>query len=323
MSSFIRNYLNRFRLFYSRKINRVLIVVAVIFTILFSFIYYFSLKTIEKVLYDQMLHREQTVSRAGSMALKEFFELMGTQVFSFSTRKSIVNIDKDTQNLLDSFVARYDKYPIGGIILTDKNGKIIYTANTENIKNVGVDISNRDYFIDLKNNINKEFIISPPLISRFGASNGKYILAIASPVIKDNRFNGIIAVSVVIDEVTKEFLNPLKITEDTLINLTDTNGDLIFSTQGIKINLDYSKLSVNKEGEMKSISKDGLLIATSTFNYWNGNVWHLSVATPSKYALDFIGPLLNVSFIFFLFGILSIIIFSSLLITIIKLIRKK
>ncbi|MDO8341411.1 MAG: cache domain-containing protein [Candidatus Woesebacteria bacterium] len=323
MSSFVRNYLNKFRLFYSHKINRILIVIAVFFAITFSLIYYLSLKFVEKTLYEQMLHREQIVTRAGSIALKEFFELMGTQVFSFSTRKSIVNVDKDTQNLLDTFVARYSQYPIGGIVLTDKNGKIIYNANAEDSHGTNTDLSDRDYFIDLKNNIDKEYVISSPLISRFGVSKGKYVLIIASPVINNNKFNGVLLISVIIDEIAKEFLNPLKITENTLINLNNEKGDLLYSTRGVLINLDYLKTEDNKVGEWKNISKDGLLIATSSFNYWNGNFWYLSAATPSKDALDFMGPLLKINFAFLLIGIFSILIFSSFLITVIKLIRKK
>jgi hypothetical protein len=323
MSSFLRGYLSRFKLFYSHKINRILIVIVIFFAITFSCIYYLSLKFVEKTLYEQMLHREQIVTRAGSIALKEFFELMGTQVYSFSTRKSIVIVDKDTQDTLDSFVAKYEKYPIGGMVLTDKNGKIIYNANIDDSHSTNVDLSDRDYFIDLKNNINKEFIISSPLISKFGASKDKYVLIIASPVIKDNKFNGVLLASVIIDEIANEYLNPLKITEDTLVNLNNEKGNLLYSSKGVSINLDYLITKNNEVGEWKNISKEGLLIATSAFNYWNGNLWYLSVATPSKNALEFMKPLLTINFVFLLLGIFSIFIFSMFLLTAIKLIRKQ
>ena len=130
-------------------------------------------------------------------------------------------------------------------------------------------------------------------------------------------------VSVIVDEIAKEFLDPLKITENTLINLNNQKGDMLYPTRGVSIDIDYLKTTNKKIGEWKNISKNSLLIATSSFNYWNGNLWYLSVATPSKDALDFMGPLLKINFAFLLIGIFSILIFSSFLITVIKLIRKK
>lgn len=322
MSQWMIDYSNGLRRFYSSKVNRILFVLIVLSITIASLSYKVALKITTDSLIEQMLHREQISTRAASKSIVAFIDLMGVQINSFSTRPGIVNPGVKTQDILDSFVNLYSNYPIGGIAIADENGKVIYNSNIEGVRNVGANIGDREYFKELKNDSSKDYVVSDPVISRFGASSGKYSTIIASPIIKNQKFNGILFMSVILPNLTKDYLEPLKISNNSVISLIDLDGNTYYSSTDKPLDIDISNLDYINNNEWKNVTKDGMLVSTSLVTFMHKDVWFLSLATPAKDATDFLNPFIIMFGFFLVWSVLLVLAYSIFLVTALR-IRKR
>jgi len=239
--------------------------------------------------------------------------------------------------------------PIGGIILTDKNGVVIYNSNRLGTRDIGSDISDRDYFKSLKSSSKEgEFIIGSPVISQMGASKGKYIVALASPVVTNGQFNGILAVSLILSDLADKYLDPLKISPQTRVYMIDSNGVIMHSPFSNLIGVNYFEylnksnlkdsdkiidsldVILRTSGESKldiflpaepNFQLKRYLIAVSTVDistFSNSLNWKLAIATPVDDAFLFLYPYSSFSIVYLLFGLFIVLAFSALIILIIK-----
>lgn len=342
-------YWNGFKSFVSKKVNKIIIILAVIFTLGACVFYYVSQSVYEKAVVEQMLHREQVVSRAGSSSVESFLNLLGNQIANYSTRGSIVNPGTGTQKDLDLFMKIWEEEPIGGIILTDNKGVVMSNSNKSGTRVIGSDVSDRDYFLSLISSAQEgEFIIGTPVVSRMGDSKGKYIVVIASPVIKDGQFNGILAVSIILSDLANKYLDPLKVSPQTRIYLIDSNGVILHSPFSNLVGVNYFEyLNGNKlkdsdkiinsldkilrtEGESKldiflpaepNFQLKQFLIAVSTVDiskFSNSMNWKLAIASPVDDAFLFLYPYSSFSIAYLIFGIFIVLAFSALIILIVK-----
>jgi len=76
-----------------------------------------------------------------------------------------------------------------------------------------------------------DVLISAPVVSRLGASKGKYIVNVSTPVTKDNTYRGVLSASVVLDELTNQYILPLKVTKKSFEYLLAENGDVLATDQ--------------------------------------------------------------------------------------------
>ncbi len=219
-----------FRRFWRNKINRLLIFLIVIFVGLASIFYFLAEKRTEASLVDQMLHREQVIARAGAKSIESFLELSGNSLAFLATNHCVVNINEETQMALDSFVDEWKETSLVEVILTDKDGQIIFIANREDTgQKPGIIVADRDYFIAAKKANQGEVFIGKPFLPRLGAYEGQYLLSLATPVYRENEFQGVLGEGILLSELTKTYLNPLKISKDTQIYLLNQEGILLHS----------------------------------------------------------------------------------------------
>ncbi len=281
-------------------------------------IYFLLGKQAKDTLVEQMLHREQLSARAGGKSIETFFEFFGKSMTSLAARVGVERDNKNTRNILEEYIREWKDSPVGGVILTDKNGIVIFNGNKNFVPEIGVSLSDREYFPWAKTAKAGEVFISDPLISKLGYSKGKNIVVVVTPVkANDGSFEGILASSVILSDLKDQYLSPLKISDETRIYLIDYNGVVISSSieKFIGVNyLDYiSKTNIpgntkivdilsealksNEEGKIKIALPDEtkggtltkFLIAYAPINTSDKH-WTLGIATPESDTLTFLTP---------------------------------
>ena len=133
-----------------------------IFSVIFLFIFFN--KTSRNSLIEQIQHRQQMAVRAGANSIESFLSLIGNNLVILSNNPN--------QENLDQFIKLWSKSDVTGIIVTDRQGVVIRISNTLGIKDLGSDISSRDYFDWSKTAKRGEYRVFPPVVSKIGAQEG-------------------------------------------------------------------------------------------------------------------------------------------------------
>jgi len=172
-----------------------------IFSVIFLFIFFN--KTSRNSLIEQIQHRQQMAVRAGANSIESFLSLIGNNLVILSNNPN--------QENLDQFIKLWSKSDVTGIIVTDRQGVVIRISNTLGIKDLGSDISSRDYFDWSKTAKRGEYRVFPPVVSKIGASKGNYIFPVAVPLLDSNgKFNGSLVVSILLSDLANVYINNFK-----------------------------------------------------------------------------------------------------------------
>jgi hypothetical protein len=335
-----------FSSFWSNRINRILIFLVAFFVGLASIFYLIVGKRVEASLVDQMLHREQVVVRAGAKSISVFLELSGSSLALLARDHHVANIGKDTQVVLDNFIAGWEETPFVEVVLIDKEGVIQFVANkAETPLEPGVSVTDRDYFIAAKKSLPGEVSVGKPFLPRLGAFEGQYLLPLSTPIIVDGERRGVLGAGILLSELTKNYLDPLRISEDTQVYLISQEGVFLHSfypelvgknaIEYIEENsypgsdkiIDWikEKLTDSKEGKyifpMRKVDDktkfERYLLAYTPFSLGERH-FILAVATPQEDALAFFGPFYGNQIGALVFIIFMVLAFSTLLILAIR-----
>ncbi len=213
---------------------------------------------------SELQKRQRTLSRAQAANIKSFFEDFGNSVATFAKLQSLKRMDNMTQKDMESFVSQWsDSGLVGGIVLTDKSGVVRFNANVLGTPEVGTSLVDRDYFLWAKSEGNEgEYFVSQPIVGRLGASKGKMVVVVASPVHKDGIFTGVAASSVLLVPLTKRYLGLMKVSDETQVYLIDQDGSVLYdSSDKIPIKsriFDFLEDNTIKEGITKALAaKEG------------------------------------------------------------------
>ncbi len=236
----------------------IILVPGFIIFLLASFFYFFLVWRVSSTLTEQILYREELAAKAGSNSISIFIENLGFQLSIFASRPSIVTPNpQDTPHALKTLFEGMYSTPITGAILADSQGIVLYGFEKPGSLAGGEDISDREYFKWAQTAKNGEVYVGSPIISKVGFSNGRYIVPLATPVIKDGQFNGVLVTAFFIDELAAKYLDELKITGNTRIYVIGKDGIVISSPVEKLLGLnyfDYLKKS-NLDGINKAIGK--------------------------------------------------------------------
>jgi hypothetical protein len=335
-----------FRVFWKNKINRLLILLIVIFVSLASIFYFLVEKRTEASLVDQMLHREQIVVRAGARSISAFLELSGNSLTLLAKDYCVTDTNKDTQTVLDNFITEWEETPLMEVVLIDEEGVVQFVANKAKTPlEPGVSITDRDYFIAAKKALPGEVFVGKPFLPRIGAFKGQYLLPLSTPIIVDGERKGVLKAGILLSELTKNYLDPLRISEDTQIYLINEEGVFLHSFHPELVGenaIEYieensypgsdkivdwikEKLTDPKEGKyvfpMRKVddkTKFGrYLLAYTPFSLGERHCI-LAMATPQEDALAFFPPFYGNQIGTLVFTIFIILAFSALLILAIR-----
>ena len=287
--------------------------------LLAAFFYFFLIWRVSSTLVEQTLRKQELAAKAGSKSINIFVKNLGFQTSIFATRMSIISPNtQDTPQALKNLVEGMSTTPMTGVILTDSRGIVLYGYEKPGSFAGGMDISDREYFKWAKGASEGEIYVSAPINSRLGFSEGRYIVPLATPVIKEGKFNGVLVTAFFIDEITTQYLDELKIRDNTRIYLIDKEGVIISSPTEALLGqnyLDYIKNSnidgsneiyetlssalasdtagqihISLPDETKSGTLTRFLIGYAPVELDNSR-WVLAIATPVSDALASLTPL--------------------------------
>jgi len=180
----------------------------------------------------QLLRREQILARAEASNIMTFFQTFGDSIAVFAQLNSIESRNSSLPENMDIFVEQWrDSGLIGGIVVTDSNGEVEFNSNTLGTRDAGVSLSDRDYFIWAKNQKKEgEYFTGRPVISRLGATKGKVITPVASPVFQNGVFTGVVAASVELSPLTQRYLELLKVSDSTRVYMINEDGEILYNS---------------------------------------------------------------------------------------------
>jgi C4-dicarboxylate-specific signal transduction histidine kinase len=330
LKHFIFYHLDRERFFYTILITA--------FVAISGIFYWVTLKGTRETLNDEFSNREQIVARSGSQSISEFINLLGKNIsvlsVDISEDPSVVNV-KDN---LSRFMAGWGNTPASAILFADKDGKVVANENIASIPAVGSSVADLPYFTWAKKAKVGEYLITSPIVGTVGYTKGKNMIALASPVVVNGKFSGVVRVAIVLTDLANPYLNSLKFTENTRVYLSDEKGTILSSVTNTLIGVNYinylSKISYkgqpdalnkfvnaisspNSEGKFVAVLSDSLnqgklvnyVVAYSKVKVGSSN-WFLVVASPESEPGLYLWRVRNAAFGYFVFTLLMILLFS-------------
>ena len=314
--------------------------------------YFYFGKVTEKEVSEQMLHREQVITRAGAISIHSFIDLAGKSLLVLSHNPRLLVLNDQTQTALNDFVNDWKSTPLVETILVDKEGKAVFVTNRV-VTDIEKDVSlaDRDYFLWAKNAKQGELFLGQSVQARLGAFKDQYIVTLTTPVYKNDEFDGVLVGAILLSKLTDNYMNPLKISDKTQVYLVGRSGSIIYAyiTPLLGVNfLDYleknpftgsnvvtsavrerfNKLTAESEGKLEYIRND--YYDKTTFNKWlltystidlsnfsqPDKRWILVIETPYADAELFGNPFLSNQTAVLIFFILFILVSSLLEISI-------
>ncbi|WKZ25588.1 MAG: cache domain-containing protein [bacterium] len=207
-----------------------------LFSILFLSIFFNKISRDKLV--EQIQHRQQMSVRAGANSVESFLTSVGSMT-------TLLAIDPRIE-AFDEFIKAWQDESISGVVAADKNGLVYLHSERGNVESEGQSVIERDYFEWARTAKKGEYKVFPAIVSKLGSSKGKYILPIASPVVKSDNFDGVVVVAVVLSDLVEHYINGLEILESSDYYLVTNRGEIIYSTIPSLIGYKLEDLLANK-----------------------------------------------------------------------------
>ncbi len=280
-----------------------------IFAIVFLSIFFNKIS--RDSLTEQIQHRQQLSVRSASKSIETFLNSVG---------RTIVTLENNTNQVeLDKFISIWAESKITGVVVTNENGVIVRNSNVHKLNAVGVDVSDRDYYKWAKTAKKGEYKIFPPVVSKTGGSEGKYIVTVATPMINDDKFEGVIDVAILLSDLTTYYIDNTKVLDSSKVYLVVSDGTIIYSDsqdfagknfnelfennfigKELILNLISDELKKNEDTKIKlalpnfdkNYKLEPYLISASHIHA-SDNIWKVVVTTPEKDLLIFTYSVFN------------------------------
>lgn len=263
------------------------------------FLTIFHNKLSRQALTEQIQHRQQLAVRTGAKSIETLLSYLGKNI--------VILTNEPTQKQLIEFVDIWKDNNVVGVIAVDKNGKVVAASNREEKVAIGQTVIERGYFKWAQTAVKGSYKIFPPIISKLGSSKGNYILTISSPIIKNQKFDGVITTAVLLSDLAKGYLDNIGVLDSSQVYLITNQGEIVYSDvpeltgRNIENIFDNDFLGKDKVIEILSneIKKEDetkfklampnfetdliepYLVSTAPVSV-SGQLWKLVVVTPEK-----------------------------------------
>lgn len=277
----------------------ILVAVVVIFLTIAILFYFKVSERTEKLMVERLKVQGSALASFGSLSISDFLKSRETDLLVLSKLEAIRALkEEEGRQAMESTLSQLEEgVVVGGMIRIDKEGKALWVVNLMGIREgEGTSFSDRDYFLWAKKEREGEVFISRPLISRAGVTKGKWILVMATPVFYQEKFNGVIVLSVPLENFIKKYISPLSFSSEVKAFLTEENGRIIASNQPEATGQNLKDYLKEKEITVSSPIK----IGKQTFSLW--------VSTPYKEIVNLVFPFRKHQLLGFGFGLLVLVI---------------
>jgi C4-dicarboxylate-specific signal transduction histidine kinase len=203
-----------------------------IFSVIFLSVFFNKIE--RDSLVEQIQHRQQVAVRSGAKSIESFLNAIG--------RTTAVLADDPTQLKLDEFVNMWKNDNVVGVIAVSKDGRVIAASNREEKTEIGQTVLERGYFNWAKTAKKSEYHVFTPVISKIGSSKGQYIVTIASPILRNGKFDGVVVSAILLSELTNTYLGNLKVLDTSNLYLITSDGIVVYSDQSDLAGLNFSEI---------------------------------------------------------------------------------
>lgn len=158
----------------------------------------------------QVLESQITISfRNIDLILQDLQEEVGEQIYYLETEELNYILKRHSSRLPE----------VLSIKITDENAEFL--ADDRGVVSTNLNLKDRTYFNELKNDPSDRLIISPPIISR---TANVWIVALARPILsREGKFKGMVLATIPIDHYIKMF-ERINVLDNGVIALTNTKN---------------------------------------------------------------------------------------------------
>ncbi len=174
------------------------------------------------------LARQTDLTKAAANNIEAFMTVTKNSVVLLSQNYELVTEGDKRQALLEQYVKDRAQSPIVGVVITDEKGIVEANATRTQSSGVGVDLSDRDYFTWAKTASAGSVFISEPTISRLGASSGKEVLLFATPIFKNQQFQGALVISSTLEMFGNSYVQSI-FQEPFVVYMLDNSGTVLYA----------------------------------------------------------------------------------------------
>lgn len=261
----------------------------------------------------QIQDRQLIIARAGVSAIELFIKSIKSEILILKKLDAVVSLnEKETRKIFSDFLKQWKDTPVVGIARVDQDGKLFVLANKEGvIGDEGKRFEKEEHLILAENLKDKDrILVSTPFISPAGASRGKFIIIVYAPVYSKDKFAGNLSITILLDKFKKEFIDPVKLRNDTNVFLTDSNGKFIDGNNKLLAkNIDEYVSDIKWAGSGDEDQGAGVwkfqypndligqqqIVAFKSIslgNNGNSDSWKLIITNPKDLTLFFLSPIL-------------------------------
>ena len=171
--------------------------------IFFGFILFSIYEEVKQKTIDEFHAQQLILAKQAAKGIETFFRHYYLELTYLSSIDDVVLSNQQGKKLLTTFFNNNSER-INAITLVNAEGRIIYTA-PYNAKAIGADISYQNH---VKTIMNKHI---PVISDVFTAVQGYSAVAYHVPILRDNVYQGSLAVLIPFDNITKDYLESIKI----------------------------------------------------------------------------------------------------------------
>jgi PAS domain S-box-containing protein len=169
---------------------------------------------------DQLNNQQLVMAETAARGIESFFERYTQLLSQLSKMKQIASLDEQGRQLMQTlYLTHADE--IKGITRVDAAGRIIYTS-PETPGAIGADLSPQEH-------VQKILQTHQPVISDvFDSIQGFPTIAFHVPVFEDGAFQGSLAILIPFDQLSRNYLEPIKIGKDGYAWMISRKGIELF-----------------------------------------------------------------------------------------------
>lgn len=185
-------------------------------------------RNVSQALLTETIKRQLATTRTAAISVEEFIALSSRSLVLLAQTRQLTASSDERRQALDEYQRRREGTPITGVAVTDTKGLVVENSSLTGRQMVGIDLSDREYVVWASQAKEGETFVSKPVVSRLGASKGKEIITITTPLWENGRYQGALIAAITLEKFIDIYLSTFdpEISQAYLIN---ANGDLLVS----------------------------------------------------------------------------------------------
>lgn len=215
--------------------------------------------SVQKMAEKQVMLQNRALVQAGAGFLNQFFRSVQNEFVILAQVNSVQKLEEEGTRKLFRVLAG-NLFEANGfltdVVRVDKEGISRIAVNVENDHaDSGVSLADRDYFLWAKTGAKTgEVYFSQPMVGRGGLFKNQWGVVMATPVFDEGEFNGLIFLSVSIDNLIKKYILPLAYMDEVRVVLASQSRRVVASMVPAEIGINLEELFI--QGDFQKIAAD-------------------------------------------------------------------